>query len=81
MIKPVQRTFKASEGGFVPFFGHNLLLRSIASISQMLPVDLEEKIVCFQQDVHYIQLNGDFSYKIIPNMDVFFLYSSIKAID
>ena len=55
MIKPFQLTFKASDGWVRDFlWRHNLVLRPRTSIAQMLSVDLQEKIACFWQDVHYI---------------------------
>ena len=84
-IKPIQPEFKASEGWVQCFLQrHNLVLRQRTSIAQELPANLEEKVVRFRQDVHFVRQNGDFPYHRIANMDetpVFFDTVPSKTVD
>ncbi len=70
LIKPFNPLFKVSDGWLKSFFRrHNWTLRRQTSLAQMLPVDQEEKIARFRQDVYNVRCNGDFPYDLIANMD------------
>ena len=80
LIKPVLPSFKASDGWLRKFLRrHNLVLRARTSIAQLLPADLEAKLVVFRQNLRQIRENGDFPYAFIANMDETLVYFDMVA--
>ena len=70
LIKDIHPNFKASDGWVRKFMKRNDLVVHVRThISQKLPMDLEEKIKCFQAEVEKIRENSDYPLEYICNMD------------
>ena len=71
IIKPIHPKFKASAGLFPDTSLEDIISycsQKRKSLKSYLYTDLKNKIARFRQDVHFIQQNGDFPYKITANM-------------
>lgn len=70
LIKSYNPNFTASSGWLQKFMiRHSLSLRSKTSISQKLPVQLENKIECFLNEVRILRSNCLYPVENIINMD------------
>ena len=69
LIRPVNPSFKASDGWVRKFMKRNdLVLRCRTHISQTLPKDLEQKIKAFHDEVASVFENSDFPLDYIVCM-------------